>query len=77
MLLMSPSACKCIYVGEEKRAQEGKNKAPVTMGTMPQRPVDVVDVVIVVDIVDVVDVACCASVSEKKNVSRRERTRHQ
>ena len=34
MLLMPPSACKCIYVGEEKRAQEGKNKAPVTIRTM-------------------------------------------
>ena len=26
-------------VGEEKRVQEGKNKAPVTMRTMPQTPV--------------------------------------
>ena len=39
MLWMSPSACKCIYVEEEKRVQEGKNKAPVTIRAMPQTPV--------------------------------------
>ena len=60
-------------VGEEKRVQEGKKKA------LSDNQDNVVDVVIVVDVVDVVDVAICllCILSERKNVSRRERTRHQ